>query len=51
MRVSTSDITGKKLPADYQAWADFLNKPEGRDAVAKDKSGNFGIDLISWWRK
>jgi hypothetical protein len=48
---SLTDITGKKLPADYQAWADFLNKPEGRDAVAKDKSANFGIDLIGWWRK
>ena len=48
---SLRDITGKNLPADYQAWADFLNKPEGRDAVVKEKTGTFGIDLISWWWK
>src|SRR5207237_5415126 len=27
---SLRTITGKDLPADYQAWSDFLNKPEGR---------------------
>jgi HEAT repeat protein len=48
---SLRDITGKNLPPDYQAWADFLNKPEGRDAVAKEKSGTSGIDLIGWWWK
>jgi PBS lyase HEAT-like repeat len=48
---SLRDITGKTLPPDYQAWADFLNKPEGRDAVAKEKPQTFGIDLVSWWWK
>ena len=43
-------ITGKDLPADYQAWADYLNKPEGRDAVVKQNSGNW-INLAGWWSK
>ena len=43
-------ITGKDLPADYQAWADFLNKPEGHDAVVKGNATN-GINLVGWWWK
>ena len=47
---SLRTITGKELPADYQAWADFLNKPEGRDAVVKENSGSW-IHLAGWWTK
>ena len=44
-------ITGKDLPADYTAWADFLNKPEGRDAVVKEnKEGGNWINLVGWWK-
>ena len=35
---------------DYQAWADFLNKPEGHDAVVKENSGSW-IKLAGWWGK
>ena len=47
---SLHSITGKDLPPDYQAWADFLNKPEGRDAVVKENSGGW-INLAGWWSK
>jgi hypothetical protein len=47
---SLRTMTGKDLPADYTAWAGFLNKPEGRDAVVKDNSGGW-ISLVSWWWK
>ncbi len=46
---SLHSITGKDLPSDYQAWADFLNKPEGHDAVVKQNTGNW-INLASWWK-
>ena len=44
-------ITGQKLPADYQPWAEFLNQPAGKDAIAHGQTENKGIDLISWWWK
>ena len=44
-------ITGKTLPADYQPWADFLNAPGNKDAIAHGQTENKGIDLISWWWK
>jgi len=47
---SLHTITGKDLPADYAAWADFLNKPEGRDAVVKDNSSGNWISLVGWWK-
>ena len=46
---SLRTVTGKDLPADYQAWADFLDKPEGRDAVVKENAGGW-ISLVSWWK-
>ena len=48
---SLQTITGKQLPADYQAWAGFLNAPAGRDAIAKGQTESKGIDLIGWWWK
>lgn len=48
---SLRTITGKELPADYEAWADFLNKPEGRDAVVKENSSGGWINLAGWWQK
>ena len=46
-----STITGKKLPAEYQPWADFLNAPGNKDAIAHGQTESKGIDLISWWWK
>lgn len=48
---SLRTITGKTLPADYQPWADFLNAPGNKDAIAHGQTENKGIDLISWWWK
>jgi hypothetical protein len=48
---SLHSITGKDLPADYQAWSDFLNQPAGRDAVVKQNAGGNWINLVGWWWK
>ena len=48
---SLCGITGQKLPADYQPWADFLNQPANRDAIAHGQTESKGIDLIGWWWK
>jgi len=48
---SLCTITGKTLPADYQPWADFLNAPGNKDAIAHGQTENKGIDLIGWWWK
>jgi HEAT repeat protein len=44
-------MTGKDLPADYQAWSDFLDDPKSRDAVAKGSGNGNWINLVGWWWK
>jgi hypothetical protein len=45
---SLQEITGQELPADAQAWSDFLHK-SGKDALAKkDNSLKSFIRLVSW---
>jgi HEAT repeat protein len=47
---SLRQITGKDLPANAEAWADFLHK-SGNEALAKKKSGGKSFLLLTQWNQ